>query len=328
MLERKPAVGAAACWALAGWAACGLTLGVCRAVWGFPAALWLHLAAAPIIFFVVTVFYWNHPRHPGPAPTAALFLAMVFGLDLLIVAPFFERGFGMFASAMGTWIPFGLIFLGSLAAGMLLSTAPARRPVLRWMPTQSELWATLPGDACLDVEEGSTHAISIAAEPDRIWPWLVQMGYGRGGWYSHDWLDNWGRRSATKILPEYREIKPGDMLPTTPNGRFGFEVLEAEPGRHLVLSSHLATRPMRSIPWNEPSPPAFIRATWTFVLERADGGQTRLLVRARSTSAPAWRWSVWNGFFWAAHVVMQRKQLLNLKRRAQGTRATAVTDAV
>jgi hypothetical protein len=130
-LKRKPAVGAAAFWALAGWAACGLAMGVCRAVGGLPVALWVHLALAPVIFFIVPVFYWNHPRHLRAGPTAALFLALVFGMDLRVVAPFFERSLGMFTSAIGTWIPFGPIFLGSLAVGMLLSAAPQRRPLLK-----------------------------------------------------------------------------------------------------------------------------------------------------------------------------------------------------
>jgi proline iminopeptidase len=143
------------------------------------------------------------------------------------------------------------------------------------------------------------------------------MGYRRGGWYSYDWLDNWGRRSATKILPEFQEIKPGDFLPTTPNGRCGFEVLEAEPARHLVLAANLTVRPMRSLPWSEPPPPVYMKSTWTFVLEPGERTETRLLVRARAISAPAWRWFIWNAFGFPAHLIMQRKQLLNLRDRVR-----------
>jgi hypothetical protein len=315
--ERRPALVPAALWALAGWAACGLTLAVGRAIWGMPTALWVHLAAAPVIFFGATVFYSSHPRRLRPAAGASLFLAIVMGMDALVVAPFFERSFVMFTSAIGTWIPFGLIFLGSLGAGLLLSLAPERRPFLGWMPTGRDLCTELPGDAWLAATDGATHAITIQAPPARIWPWLVQMGLGRGGWYSYDWLDNWGHRSASNILPEFQEIKPGDLLPTTPNGRCWFEVLEAEPERCLVLGSHLTVRPMRSLPWRDPSPRVYLKSTWTFVLEPAGPTGTRLLARGRGRSAPAWRWLLWDAVFSAAHVIMQRKQLLNLKRRAE-----------
>jgi proline iminopeptidase len=237
-------------------------------------------------------------------------------MDLLVVAPFFEKSFAMFTSVAGTWIPFGLIFLGSLATGILLSVAPQRRPFLKWMPGEHELMERLPGDAHLDTERGSTHAIGIAAEPARIWRWLIQMGYGRGGWYSYDRLDNWGHRSAEKIRPEFQNVKAGDRLPSTPDGKCWFEVLEAEPARHFVLASHLTVRPLRSLPWGEPSPKVYSKSTWTFALEQ-DGEETRLLVRARSVASPCWRWFAMDAFFSLAHVIMQRKQLLNLKRLAE-----------
>jgi proline iminopeptidase len=315
-VERRRAITAAIWWALAGWAACGLTMAVCRAIWGLQAALWLHGAAAPVIFFVVTIFYWNRAGHLRPIPMAGVFLAAVLAMDLLVVAPFFEKSFAMFTSVAGTWIPFGLIFLGSLATGMILSVAPQRRPFLKWMPGERELMERLPEDAHLDTERGSTHAIGIAAEPARIWPWLIQMGYGRGGWYSYDRLDNWGHRSAEKIRPEFQNVKAGDRLPSTPDGKCWFEVLEAEPGRHFVLASHLTVRPLRSLPWGEPSPKVYSKSTWTFALEQ-DGEETRLLVRARSVASPWWRWIAMDAFFSLAHVIMQRKQLLNLKRLAE-----------
>ena len=91
----------------------------------------------------------------------------------------------------------------------------------------------LPGDEVIaDANAGETRAITIAAPPDAIWPWLVQMGYGRGGWYSYDAMDMEGA-SAFRIEPELQELKVGDVVPTHPAG--GFVVSSIEPNRSLVL---------------------------------------------------------------------------------------------
>ena len=223
----------------------------------------------------------------------------------------------MFASPVGTWIPLVLIFLASLATTRLLSRPPERRAFLAWMATPEEQRQAHPGDRWVAVEDGSTHAIGISAPPAAVWPWLAQMGVGRAGWYSHDRLDNWGRRSAEEILPELQSVTVGDRWPSTPDGRTFFEVLDVDPGRHLVLGFHMATRPMRSLPFGDPSPPVHQRGTWSFALRPAGEGACRLLVRGRGVSRPAWRWLPLSAFFWLAHVVMQRKQLLGIRRRAE-----------
>ncbi len=223
----------------------------------------------------------------------------------------------MFASPVGTWIPLALIFLASLATGRLLARPPERRAFLGWMATPAERLEPLPGDGWLAVEDDATHAIGIAAPPEEVWPWLAQMGYGRAGWYSHDRLDNWGRRSAEEIHPEWQSVAVGERWPSSPDGRTFFEVLELDPARHLILGFHMATGPMRSLPWSEPSPPVHQRATWAFALRGAGEGRSRLLVRGRGTSRPAWRWLPWKGFFWLAYLVMQRRQLLGIRRRSE-----------
>ena len=120
------AVGPALRWAVVGWAACGLVFALARAAFGVNAAIVLHLLAAPVIGAAVTRLLWKHPRHPGVFATAATLAGTAALLDAIVVAPFLERSFAMFASFAGTWIPLALIFGASAATGALLSRAARR----------------------------------------------------------------------------------------------------------------------------------------------------------------------------------------------------------
>jgi uncharacterized protein YndB with AHSA1/START domain len=111
-----------------------------------------------------------------------------------------------------------------------------------------------------------THAIDLAVPPGRAWPWLAQMGAGRAGWYSWDLLDNGGRRSADRLVPEFQHVDVGDVLPAVPGERDVFVVAHAEPPHDLVL--HWAAPDGRS------------RVSWEFRIEPAPGG-SRLVVRSR-----------------------------------------------
>ncbi len=133
--------------------------------------------------------------------------------------------------------------------------------------TPAERREPFPADLLIrDPLVSLTHAIDVAAPPERVWPWLAQMGAARAGWYSWDRLDNGGRPSADRLVPELQRIAPGDVLPAVPGSRDAFVVGHADAPRALLLL------------W--PAPSGAQRATWEFVLRpRANG--TRLLVRAR-----------------------------------------------
>jgi hypothetical protein len=93
-----------------------------------------------------------------------------------------------------------------------------RRWFVRWGATMSDLTRSMAGDALVgDPSYAATMAITIGARPEDIWPWLVQMGYQRGGLYSYDWLDRLfgylDRRSADAILPELQRLAVGDEIP-------------------------------------------------------------------------------------------------------------------
>lgn len=150
----------------------------------------------------------------------------------------------------------------------------------------------------------ATRAISIDAAPEAVWPWLVQVGVTRAGWYSYDLLDNLGRRSARRIIPELQHLEEGDVVPMSPDGRHGMRVHSLDPPHSMV--------------WGEPG-----RTTWAWQLDETADGSTRLVTRVRSRYewlSPSIAFSVLLEF---GDIWMMRKMLLNLRERA----ATAASAA-
>ena len=186
-----------------------------------------------------------------------------------------------------------------------------------WRATRNEREEVLPGDELIpEVQNCSTHAITIHARVEEVWPWLIQMGCNRGGYYSYDWLDNGDTPSASTIVREFQWTRVGDILPSRPGSTYGFEVLRLEPPRVMLLGAYLRAGDIANLPWNEPPPSAYIRSTWGFVLRDTPEG-TRLIVRTRGIVHPWWFRLLTNMFFVPAHVVMQRKQLLSLRDRVE-----------
>jgi len=112
-----------------------------------------------------------------------------------------------------------------------------------------------------------THAITIDAPPVEVWPWLIQMGAGRAGWYSWDFIDNGGVRSARSILAELQSVEIGQIFPAIPGADDVFVLHALDPQRHLVLCV--------------PSPSEGFLVSWEFTLESLDDNVTRLIVRGR-----------------------------------------------
>ena len=245
MQRSRIAVGPALGWGVATWLACGFVFAGTRSLLGVDAAVAIHLVAAPFIASGATFLLWNHPRHPGVVGTALTLAGTAALLDVVVVAPFLERSYTMFESLPGTWIPLGLILAASATTAALLSRPAGRRDLLAWVPTAAEQVEPLPGDAFLPVDSGTTHAITIAAPPASVWPWLVQMGLGRAGWYSHDFLDNAGRPSSRTIVPEWQGTATGDLLPPREAG---------EPGSRSWTSARRSAWFLGST-WSGPSAP-------------------------------------------------------------------------
>jgi hypothetical protein len=127
-----------------------------------------------------------------------------------------------------------------VAVAVALLSPIARRWYLTWGATRQEVTGALPGDELIpDPDLLSTRAVTIDAGASSVWPWLVQMGSGRGGAYTYDWIENLfglDMHSADEILPQFQHLAAGDVLPLGPKGP-GMRVKVCEPGRTLVFHS-------------------------------------------------------------------------------------------
>jgi len=191
----------------------------------------------------------------------------------------------------------------------------ARKELRNVGATRAERRAILPGDELVSgARSPSTMAVTIDMPPSEVWPWLVQMGCDRAGFYSWDRLDNGGRPSASRIHPEWQTLAVGDRVLCTPDGRFWFDVERLESERVLVLRSSIDLGRRQPFDTSEPRPRFFADGIWEFVLAELPEGKTRLVVRSFGIARPRLLGAV-NLVFWdPAHVVMQTRQLRNLKR--------------
>jgi hypothetical protein len=189
--------------------------------------------------------------------------------------------------------------LGLSALTLLGYVAVGRPWQLTWGATPQEVARPLPGDDLIPRPTfNATRAITIAAPPAAVFPWLVQVGVGRGGWYSYDLLDNLGRPSARAIVPELQDLAAGDIVAMSPDGRQGMAV-------------HALDAP-NSMVWSTPGD-----TSWTWQLDETDDGGTRLLTRIRSRI----RWSpmsiAFSVLLEVVDVWMLRKMLRTVRERAE-----------
>ena len=185
------------------------------------------------------------------------------------------------------------------------------------VPDANENLRALPGDELLpDAPAQITHGITINAPPDRIWPWLVQMGCHRGGFYAVDLLDNGGAPSARDIHPELQSIEVGDVLPAAPGSPNGFEVLRIDAPRALILGGLFDIDADTERRFDAPRPAHFWQVTWSFILEPLDAQTTRLHVRARAAFSVDERLHA--EWIRPVHHFMQVAQLRHIKTRAEG----------
>jgi hypothetical protein len=227
------------------------------------------------------------------------------------------------------------------SAGAAFGFVKGRAQFRTWGIDPQERTKPLPGDDLVpEAEALDTRGIDIDAPPEKVWPWLVQMGYGRAGWYSYDQLDM-NRPSADRILPELQSLAVGDVVPTHPGG--GFEVRILEPDQALVLYAdralmevqkkaapdgleHASVNVQATGMYLDKTMQGDFKASWAFVLEPNGKGGTRLIERFRGSmelpegkpGATRMNPKLAGTMLGFGVFVMIRRQMLGIRDRVEG----------
>ena len=205
------------------------------------------------------------------------------------------------------WLPVAAVTVLAVSVGYFRLFRPWQ---LRWGATADEIGRPLPGDEVVpEPTFDATRAITIRATPEQIWPWLLQVGVTRAGWYSYDRLDNFGRPSAREIIPALQARSVGDVMPMSPDGRQGVQVLAMDLPRSMMWGTLPDT-------------------TWLWFIEPGADGTTRLISRIRKR----YRWLSSSIAFALliefVDIWMIRKMLLNLRQRAEALAAAGAAEPV
>jgi len=193
------------------------------------------------------------------------------------------------------------VVLAALAAVAAVTYLRFIRPwQLRWGATDEEVVRAMPGDDVVKSPTfNATRGVTVQARPEEIWPWLLQIGVTRAGWYSYDLFDNLGKPSAERIIPELQHVVVGDVIPMSPDGKQGLRVKDFQPNQWMLW-------------WDNKGD-----STWYWGLYPQDDSQTRLITRVRMH----YRWLKPSILFSLlvefTDIVMMRKCMLGIKQRAE-----------
>ncbi|WP_423463748.1 SRPBCC family protein [Promicromonospora sp. MS192] len=205
----------------------------------------------------------------------------------------------------------------AVAAGVVSYAWWVKRGHDRWGATDAEVMAVLPGDGLVPGPATQvTRAITIDAPPRDVWPWVVQIGADRGGFYSYAWLENLfglGIHNAQEVVEEWQDLRVGDVVRATRARGGGWYVVDLVPGVALVLqiADLDAGRPVRR------TDPAGWEFLWTFALRETKDGRTRLLLRERvAFGRPLVR--LLTAPLGEVSYLMSRRTLHGIKERVEG----------
>ena len=171
---------------------------------------------------------------------------------------------------------------------------------LHWGASDEEVYRSMPGDDIVSKPSfDATRAVTINASPENIYPWIVQIGLNRAGWYSYDWLDNLARKSAEKILPAFQKIEIGDLIPMSPDGKQGVWVKAFRENESMLW-------------WDKVGD-----TTWVWGIYSDGEKCCRLVTRVRMK----YRWrslsAIFNLIIEFFDFPMMRKCMLGIKKRAE-----------
>jgi len=208
-----------------------------------------------------------------------------------------------------------LFIVGSaIGSGALIDAALLRPWYLRWGATDNEPKKSWPGDELVQRPGQCTRGITIHAPAERIWPWIMQIGQDRGGFYSYTWLENLflaNMRNADRIVPGLQPRKVGDVVWMAPEHRYG--------GKACMAVAQLLPRTAMVLVQRDEFEPA-IRGErvhggiWQFFVEPIDAKNSRLIMRG---AAPDETSLLYDLVFDPAHFIMERKMMLGIKERVE-----------
>lgn len=179
-----------------------------------------------------------------------------------------------------------------------------------WGTTDREADVNLPGDEIVvEPKMASTRAICINATPEEIFPWLLQMGHGRGGFYSYTSLENLvgiGIQNADQIMPEFQKLKVGDTIRLTRANFPSYTVDDIQKNKALILRT------------NNPAGDETTIGSWVFYLRPITSKQTRLIIRSRLDHQPSFlNTLIWHVVTEPLHFAMEQRMLSGIKERAE-----------
>lgn len=226
-------------------------------------------------------------------------------------------------------------FVGVVAALSCGGYLLLRRLGRRWGATEEEVFGALPADDAVphpDIE--TTHAVTIRAPASAIWPWLIQMGYGRAGWYTFGWwyrlIDRYLWRVETprpdRIVPEWQDMRVGGVVPDGPPGTAYFTVFRLEPNRLLALySTTHGTVWLPRVLRDNPHVGIHAEMIWALSLHELTPERTRLILRMRGTAGPWWYRMIAHILLPPADFLVARMMLLRIRQLVE--HATVVQPA-
>ena len=186
---------------------------------------------------------------------------------------------------------------------------------LRWGATDDEVKCVMSGDDIVQKPHFvATRAISIKAPPTEVWKWIVQIGSGRAGFYSIDFIDNANVPSSRDILPKYQRIEQDYFIPFTPNQKNGMWVKNYREPEYILW-------------WDSPRERLHQQkgnATWGWFLRQTEAGETRLITRLRTKYDFSFPWIIYYIFYDFGDIIMMRKCMLGIKERAEKIRVPSI----